>query len=418
MQSYYNRNVSRGFQGRSFGGSASGRSGGFRGRGGNHSGGARGGRRPQEVISVNRYINKQVKEVKKVEFVPSYNYSDLKINPTLKQNVLSKGYTVPTPIQDTAIAAVMNGKDVLGIANTGTGKTAAFLIPLLEKVIKNRQEKVLIITPTRELAGQINAELFSLTARLNIYSVECTGGNPIYRQIDKLRRGFNFVVGTPGRLMDLAKQKKLDFSRFNNLVLDEVDRMLDMGFVEDIKGIIAQLPKERQTLFFSATVDRKIESLIGTILKKDFVKISVVTGETAENVIQDVVYFRDNEDKLNQLESILKDEGTTKTLVFVNTKRFVDRLDEQLYKRGHRVCAIHGDKRQNFRTRAIANFKSGVTDILIATDVAARGLDIPSVSHVINFDEPNSFQDYIHRIGRTGRAGKPGIALTFVMKRY
>ncbi|MCK9368414.1 DEAD/DEAH box helicase [Candidatus Dojkabacteria bacterium] len=416
MQSYYNRNASRGFSGsRSFGGNrgGGGRQGGFRGRGGRS-----GGRRPQEVISVNKYINKQVKESAKVEFVPSYNYSDLKVNPTLKQNIISKGYTVPTPIQDQAIAAVMNGKDVLGIANTGTGKTAAFLIPLLEKVIKNRQEKILIITPTRELASQINSELFSLTARLGIYSVECTGGNPIYRQIDKLRRGFNFVVGTPGRLMDLAKQRKLDFSRFNNLVLDEVDRMLDMGFIDDIKGIIAQLPSERQTLFFSATVDRKIEVLIQSILKKDFVKISVTTGETAENVFQDVVYFRDMEDKINKLESILKDEKTSKTLVFVNTKRFVDRLDEQLYKRGHRVCAIHGDKRQNFRTRAISNFKTGVTDILIATDVAARGLDIPSVSHVINFDEPNSYQDYIHRIGRTGRAGKAGIALTFVMKKF
>ncbi|HVX93012.1 MAG TPA: DEAD/DEAH box helicase, partial [Candidatus Dojkabacteria bacterium] len=256
-----------------------------------------------------------------------------------------------------------------------------------------------------------------LTRNLKMYSVECTGGNNIYRQISELRRGVSFVIGTPGRLLDLHKRNVINYGQFTNLVLDEVDRMLDMGFIDDIKDIISQLPKERQSLFFSATMDRKVEDLIKVILKPDYQKISVSTGATAENVEQNIVRFSGREDKIKQLIAILKEEKTEKTLIFVNTKRFVDQLEDELLDQGFRVSAIHGDKKQHQRRKAIEMFKTNRSNVLIATDVAARGLDIPNVSHVINFDEPNNFEDYTHRIGRTGRADKSGIALTFVQKK-
>ena len=385
-------------------------SGGGRGRASNRG-------RFSTYIDENKYIKKAKVQSESKPFEPSFKYEELNVDPQLKQNILKKGFNNPTPIQDQGIPLAMAKKDILGVANTGTGKTAAFLIPLVQKIINYRNEKVLIITPTRELAQQINEELYELTRNLKIYSVECTGGSPIYRQISELRRGVSFVIGTPGRLLDLHKRNVIDYSRYTNLVLDEVDRMLDMGFIDDIKDIISYLPKERQSLFFSATMDRKVEDLIKVILKPDYQKVSVSTGVTAENVEQNIVRFSGRDDKLKQLMDILNQEKTEKTLIFVNTKRFVDQLEDELLDKGLRVSAIHGDKKQQQRRKAIEMFKTNRSNILIATDVAARGLDIPNVSHVINFDEPNNFEDYIHRIGRTGRADKSGIALTFVQKK-
>lgn len=338
----------------------------------------------------------------------------MEVSAVLKKNIVTKGFDAPTPIQNKAIKEVLQGKDFLGIADTGTGKTAAFLIPLIEKVIKDKTSRVLIITPTRELADQINQELFILTRDLKIFSVQCIGGSSINNQIYNLRRGFNFVIGTPGRLKDLHDRRVLNLGTFNTVVLDEVDRMLDMGFVNEIKDLISFLPDNRQSLCFSATVDKKVEEIINELLKDDFVKISVKTGETAENVEQNIVRVEDYLDKLVQLEKLLAKEEFTKVLIFANTKREVERLDKNLYAKGLAITSIHGDKKQSERKRAIEAFKAGKAKILVATDVAARGLDIKDVSHVINYDIPMTYEDYIHRVGRTGRANKTGVALTFV----
>ncbi len=365
-------------------------------------------------IDESKLIQKAMPIEAQTPYKPRISFSELEIDSVLKRNIKSKGFTIPTPIQDQAIPHILQGKDLLGIANTGTGKTAAFLIPLIQKVIKDRNKKVLIITPTRELAEQINDELYLLTKDLRIFSVECIGGSNIQFQIKNIRRGFQFIVGTPGRLKDLLERRVYNLSEFSTVVLDEVDRMLDMGFVDEIKFLISLLPAERQSLFFSATVDFKVEKIMKMILKPDYVRVYVKTGETAQNVNQDIVRVTGREDKIAKLESLLKDEKFNKVLVFVNTKAEVDRLNDHLRDIGLRVESIHGDRRQRERKRAIENFKGGKAKVLIATDVAARGLDISNVTHVINYDMPIDYEAYVHRIGRTGRANKMGEALTFV----
>jgi ATP-dependent RNA helicase RhlE len=375
------------------------------------------GRRPSFNFNESTFIKKVDVLVESEIYSPSLQFESLDVHASLKENINSKNYFSPTPIQDKAIPHIMNGKDVLGIADTGTGKTAAFLIPLINKIEKNRSSKVIIITPTRELAEQINDELYLLTKNMRIFSVQCIGGSDIRKQIFNLRRGYNFVIGTPGRLKDLFDRKQLNLAGFDTVVLDEVDRMLDMGFVNEIKHLISFLPADRQSLFFSATVDRKVGEIIDMILKPDHIKISVKTGETAQNVEQDIVRINNREDKMPKLEELLNLEGFDKVLVFVNTKRQVDKIEKHLFIQGYKVDSIHGDKRQNVRKRSIEKFKQGSAKILIATDVAARGLDIKDITHVINFDVPNNYEDYIHRVGRTGRANKKGQALTFVERR-
>jgi superfamily II DNA/RNA helicase len=396
-----------------FGGSSRGGFGGGRGNGG----GSRGRGRQSFAYTESMFIKKAQPTSQTVEFVPTFQFSDLKVNDTLKKNILNKKFINPTPIQDQSIPHIMDGKDLLGIANTGTGKTAAFLIPLVEKVLNDRSTQILIVTPTRELAEQINEELYLLTRDLRIFSVQCIGGANISNQIYNLKRGSNFVIGTPGRLKDLLDRRVLNLETFNTVVLDEVDRMLDMGFVDEIKQLISYLPADRQSLFFSATLDRKVEDIINMILKQDHVKVSVRTGETAENVTQDIVRIESHDSKIPKLEELLNSDGFDKVLIFVNTKREVDHLDQHLFDKGYEVDSIHGERKQNQRKRSIDNFKSGVVKILIATDVAARGLDINDVTHVINYDIPVTHDDYIHRIGRTGRANKTGTALTFVESR-
>lgn len=362
---------------------------------------------PTNVVNAPR----KIREVQERAIV--HTFADFKISDELKRNVIKRGYKTPTPIQDQAIDYILNGRDLIGIANTGTGKTAAFLIPLINKVLRNRNEKVLIVAPTHELATQIRDEFLAFSINLNLYSALCIGGANMRRQVDSLRRGSNFVIGTPGRLKDLTNQRYLNLSYFNSVVLDEADLMVDMGFIHDIRYIISLLPHVRQSLFFSATIDENVRGILQSFVKNP-VTISVKTGDTAENVAQSVIKVVDREKKIDQLHKLLIQTGFEKVLIFGRTKRGVQKLSDELIKRGFKSEAIHGNKNQNQRMRALDKFKQNVVQILIATDVASRGLDIPNVSHVINYDLPESYEAYIHRIGRTGRADKRGIALTFV----
>jgi ATP-dependent RNA helicase RhlE len=364
-------------------------------------------------IDVNRFINKAIVTEEVEHFVPEHAFTDFAVDQRLKQNIVKKGYLSPTPIQDKTIPHILRGSDVVGIANTGTGKTAAFLIPLINKVLLNPRENVLIVVPTRELAIQIDQELRGFIMGLRIWSVCIVGGASIGRQIAELRREHNFIIGTPGRIKDLMEQKFINLSRFNSVVLDEADRMLDMGFINDMRKMMAAMPKERHTLFFSATLSPEIEGLIHEFLKEP-ARISVKTRDTAKNVDQDIVRIDSSKGKLDVLHDLLSQKDFNKVLIFGRTKHGVERLFNTLVARGFKADAIHGDKNHSRRQRALKSFKDNHIQILIATDVAARGLDIPDVSHVINYDLPATYEDYVHRIGRTGRANKAGKALTFV----
>ena len=346
-------------------------------------------------------------------YLPTYQFADFPIHEQLKKNISAKGFITPTPIQDQTIMPVLEKTDVVGIANTGTGKTAAFLIPLLNKVMTGSQEKVLIVVPTRELALQINEEFLNFRGSLHLYSACCFGGSSIGQQISSLRRGAHFVIGTPGRLKDLIERRALRLDTFGTIVLDEADRMLDMGFVKDMRFIMAGMAPNRQTLLFSATLNSEIGGLVKEFLREP-VTISVKKGETACNVDQDVVRLKKGEDKIEVLHQMLKKPEFNKVLIFGRTKFGVERLSETLMARGFKAEAIHGNKNQSKRQRALNQFKDNRSQILVATDVAARGLDIPDVSHVINYDLPATYDDYVHRIGRTGRGDKTGKALTFI----
>ena len=365
------------------------------------------------TISHSRFIRKAEPIVERAPYVPVNKFADFNIDTILKNNIIKKGYVNPTPIQDTAIPFVLEGRDVVGIANTGTGKTAAFLVPLLDKIINNPREKVLVIVPTRELALQINQELIEFRAELRIFSVCCVGGMGIYNQISGLRRQHNFVIGTPGRLKDLVDRKSIHLPDFKTIVLDEADRMLDMGFINDMRYLMANMAPNRQTLFFSATMTSEIEKLIKEFLNNPE-KISVKTGDTALNVDQDIVRVPHGSDKVEHLHSLLSKKEFSKVLIFGRTKHGVEKLCQTLVRNGFRAESIHGDKNQSRRQSALKAFKENHSQILVATDVAARGLDIPNVTHVINFEIPATYEDYIHRIGRTGRGNQVGTALTFV----
>jgi superfamily II DNA/RNA helicase len=351
--------------------------------------------------------------VQNIEYVAKNTFLDFKIHEDLKSNISQKGYKIPTPVQDQAIPSILEGKDLIGIANTGTGKTAAFLIPLINKVILDKNQKVLIITPTRELAAQIKDEFIDFSRGMGIYCTLCIGGAHIGRQKMDLSRNPSFVVGTPGRIKDLIRTNNLNLSNFSSIVLDEADRMVDIGFINDIKYIVSLLRKDRQSLFFSATIDGRVREIIQDFVQNP-VTVSVKTGDVAQNINQTVVRVHDSSKKIDQLHDLLSQKAFEKVLVFGRTKRGVQKLAEELTKRGFKSDAIHGNKRQNQRIKTLDNFKRNNIQILIATDVAARGLDIPDVSHVINYDLPESQDAYSHRIGRTGRAGKRGFALTFI----
>lgn len=342
------------------------------------------------------------------------SFTDFEIDPKLKQNISYRNYTIPTPIQDQAIPEILKGKDLIGIANTGTGKTLTFLIPLINKVIKNRSEFVLILSPTRELAKQIQDDFMAISRGLGIYSALAIGGENMNRQRQDLNRNPNFIIATPGRLLDHVSSRTINLERFKNVVLDEADHMVDIGFLVDIRKIIGLLSKKRQSLFFSATIDGQVKEILNKFVNQNPITVSVKIGDIAQNVKQETVKVEHQGQKINMLMELLSKREFEKVLVFARTKHGVQNLSNKLKERGFKVDAIHGNKRQSQRTRTLENFKTGKINILVATGVASRGLDIPNVSHVINYDKPEDYQTYIHRIGRTGRANNKGVAITFV----
>lgn len=364
-------------------------------------------------INIERFINKAQVAEQVAAYQPTHSFADFNFDTRIAKNLERRGYVHPTAIQDQAIKPVVAGHDLIGLANTGTGKTATFLLPIIDRILSGNREESLIIVPTRELALQINDECAAFTQGLGIKTAVCIGGQSMYKQIAQLKKGPQIVIGTPGRLKDLIVRRNLNVSRSHVLVLDEVDRMLDMGFIHDIRFLVDSMPKQRQSLFFSATMTKEIDALAHTFLT-DPITISVRTRETSEHVEQDVVFTTSQDDKMDQLHKMLQRPEFSKVIVFGGTKWGVQKIAQKLEQQGIKVSAIHGNKTQPQRAKALAQFKDNRIQALIATDVAARGLDIPNVTHVINFDIPQTYEDYTHRIGRTGRAGQTGTALTFV----
>lgn len=342
-------------------------------------------------------------------------FADLKLCAPLEKAVHNAGYVTPTPIQEQAIPVVMTGQDVFGIAQTGTGKTAAFSLPILHRLFNEGPVKfgprVLILAPTRELAIQINENIMTYAKGMRIRTVVLLGGVSIRPQIDNIRRGVDIVIATPGRLLDVIEHRALRLDKVHTLVLDEADRMLDMGFMPSIKQIIKLVPEQRQTLFFSATLPNEIRSLAHTILTNP-VNVSVTPEKPTTEKVDQRLYFVERDHKRALLAHLLKEDLEGSVLVFTRTKRGADRVARDLEKVGMRVAAIHGDKSQMARQRALQDFKNGRMRVLVATDIAARGIDISSLPYVVNYDVPESPETYVHRIGRTGRAGNVGVALT------
>lgn len=462
------RSFSSDRSGRSFGGGGSRFGGG--GRGGNRGGGRR------SDINEGLYVRKASDVVIK-EYESKHTFNDFEIHPALKERIERRGYTIPTAIQDQAIPLVLQGRDIIGLANTGTGKTAAFLIPVIDKILKSRKNdsglperelikpgaagstqvianskfaktegerparpardgakrwerpdrgdrpefkyfienepKCLVVVPTRELATQIEDELMAFAPDLRIFSAVCVGGTNMQRQISRLNKICQIVIGTPGRLLDLIDRGHLDLGKFDSIVLDEVDRMMDMGFIDDVSNLVGMLPGHKHSMFFSATMEPRLKPICEKLLK-DPTTISVIQGKTSDYVDQDIVRVARGENKFEKLVEILNGDTVDKVLIFCQRKMDVDDLEHQLDRAGFSVESLHGDKKQRTRDIAIKRFKQGEVKILIATDVAARGLDIPKVTHVINYDKPDNYDDYTHRIGRAGRAGNKGWALTFV----
>lgn len=363
---------------------------------------------PSNLVNEHVATSAQEKPYTAVNSFSSFALSDI-----LKRNIAARGYTTPTPIQDQTIPLILEGKDVIGIANTGTGKTAAFLLPLLNKVAGDRYKKVLIIVPTRELAVQIRQEFIEFAYGMNIYCTLTIGGTSTFRQKQDLRRNPSFVIGTPGRIKDLINQRSLDLASFEIIVLDEVDMMVDIGFIGHIKYFISLLANNRQSLFFSATVDGKAREILNSFVRNP-VTVSVKKQDMLKNIKHEVIKISDKERKIEQLHDLLIKKELEKVLVFGRTKWGIQKLSDELVKRGFNAGAIHGNKSQTQRLRILEQFKRNSLQILLATDVASRGLDIDNVTHVINYDPPESYEVYIHRIGRTGRADKDGTAITFI----
>ncbi len=343
------------------------------------------------------------------------NFKDLGLSPEILRNVRNAGYEQPTPIQAAAIPPALSGKDILGCAQTGTGKTAAFCLPALQRADASAGDAprltTLILTPTRELAAQINDSLATYGKDLDLWHTVIFGGVKEKPQIAELQRGVDILVATPGRLLDLMNRGFVSLANVNCFVLDEADRMLDMGFINDVKKVTKALPKQRQTLFFSATMPPAIRTLANDLLS-DPVAVSVTPVSSTVDAVEQRLYLTNKGSKRDLLVHLLGDPDCKRTVVFTRTKHGSDRVARHLEKSGKRVAAVHGNKAQNARTRALAAFRDGSIEVLVATDIAARGIDVEDVTHVINFDVPNIAETYVHRIGRTGRAGKSGVALS------
>ncbi|MBI5576229.1 MAG: DEAD/DEAH box helicase [Deltaproteobacteria bacterium] len=354
------------------------------------------------------------------------SFEHLGLRPEILRALEGMNHKTPTPVQKEAIPRLLEGRDLLGCARTGTGKTAAFALPILQRLIPaapqrntgrkcgpRRQIRVLVLTPTRELCGQVTESFAAYGKHTGLKTAAVYGGVSQSRQEEALRRGVDILVATPGRLLDLESQKILHLGAVGTLVLDEADRMLDMGFLPDVRRIISLVPEDRQTLLFSATIPGEILKLAGKIMRDPVrVTVSSASSPAAENV-EHLVYYVEKQDKAELLRRMLSEGAARNALVFTRTKRGADRLADQLVRANIRSEAIHGDRSQSARERALAKFKSGATRVLVATDVAARGLDIAELSHVFNFDLPAEPENYVHRIGRTGRAGASGTAVSF-----
>jgi superfamily II DNA/RNA helicase len=365
-------------------------------------------------IHPSRYINKAITIEEEAPYIPAHTFATFGLSDRTSATLKHIGYEKPSPIQDQSIPHALAGKDIIGLANTGTGKTAAFLLPTIEKLLANPAlVSVLILAPTRELAQQIDEEFRRFSAGQRLFSTLVVGGANITRQIQQVKRGPHVIIGTPGRIKDLIDRRVLRLQNVNTFVLDEADRMCDMGFVKDIRTIEAELPKNRQTFCFSATMTQDVKTIVEEFMH-DPVTVSVVKNQTNNHIEQDVIHARDKGHKIDILTELLQQPEFEKVIIFGETKFGVQRLADNLTKSNLPAAAIHGNKSQSQRERALRSFKTNQVNILVATDVAARGIDIDGISHVINFDPPKQYEDYVHRIGRTGRAGKSGKALTFI----
>lgn len=365
-------------------------------------------------IDPNMLIKKVVKQEVKT-YMPPRSFDQMPISANLRANLHAKEFKHPTQIQNDTLEYLIAGRDLMGVANTGTGKTGAFLIPIIEQLLTaNEPFKTLVVVPTRELALQVEEEFKSLAYKLGLYSTSLIGGTSVNNDIKKLGRKNHLIIGTPGRLMDMADRGALRLKDISTLVLDEFDRMLDMGFVNEIKKMVKMMHARKQTMLFSATVDKTQKSLISELLHNPIeVKVSAGVG-TSDQVDQDIIRVPEGEDKFNMLLKLLGTHDVDKVLIFAETKRLVDKVGKQLNRTGISTDVIHGNKSQNYRSKALDKFKKGRVKILVATDVAARGIDVDNISHVINYQLPLTFDSYVHRIGRTGRAGKTGKAYTFI----
>jgi len=345
-------------------------------------------------------------------------FKDLKLSEPLLRALQSVGYTTPTPIQEQSITPILEGSDIFGCAQTGTGKTGAFLLPLLEQLQHNadkRNVKALILAPTRELAIQISDNFKEYAKHLSVTQATIFGGVSQFHQERELRKGVSVIIATPGRLLDLMDQGIVRLDKIEHFVLDEADRMLDMGFINDIKKVIAKLPKQRQTLFFSATASAPIMKLANSLLNNP-VHVSVTPISSAATLVDQSIYYVRKENKKLLLNHVLKSNDVEHALVFTRTKKGADRVAKELNKNGITCEAIHGNKSQGARERALQGFKTRKIRVLVATDIASRGIDVDKLSHVINYEIPEQAETYVHRIGRTGRAGASGTALSFCAK--
>lgn len=387
----------------------------------NFNGSRNNSRRPQqsrrgpkkENIHPSRFVQAAKPPQKQEDYVPKHAFEDFAVTNTLKEAIAAREFREPSPIQDQIIPYGIDGHDVLGIANTGTGKTMAFAIPLLHHLMTNRDAKAIVIAPTRELAAQVLAECKTLIGDAKIRWALLIGGTPMRPQLKDLARRPNLVIGTPGRIKDHIERGNLKTRYYNIVALDEVDRMLDMGFVKDIRSILSGMPDQRQSYFFSATIDQRVRRIIDEF-SRDAVEVSVRTSDTSENVEQGVVHYESNSHKIELLGDMLKQKHVEKALVFDDTRRQVEQLSKSLSAQGIATETMHGGRSQGQRKRALRNFKESQTKVLVATDVAARGIDVSDITHVINYSTPQTYDDYIHRIGRAGRAGRMGYATTFL----
>ena len=389
--------------------------------GGSRGGSSFGGARPfnpkrsfkADNIPKHLFINKEVVKPEIFEYTAINTFESFDIPERLKANLREKGYTKPSPIQDMSIPVALTGKDVIGIASTGTGKTAAFIVPLITRMYNDELHNCIILAPTRELAQQVEEEFMVLSRGLRMPSVACVGGAPIFRQLKRLERDVRVVVGTPGRVKDLIDRGKINMANIHSVVLDEADRMLDMGFIGDMKYILGMMPSDKMGLFFSATFSKEIQLLCHDFLRNPET-ISIKTRDTASSVSQDIIEYRGREEKMTMLHDTLIKDFSKKVLIFCERKRDVDTLADELRSRGFKAFGLHGDMRNRERERAVQALTEGSVQIVVATDVAARGIDIKDVSLVVNYDVPSNYDTYIHRIGRTGRANAVGHAITFV----